>query len=229
MFLFSATAAAVIGCLSTQVGVHGYTLIPEAVPLAKHKKDKKISSWIVEIEPQFKADWNSVGNDDDLIARDTNLYAADGGNSDPNTDSKTPPSDDDKIVLHDDDCEKPFGTADYMTQNSVLKPIDSSLCSTSGCMYRFYWIALQGSDNGYVWQIYKHCTGPPAGQASTATTGSGSAASNTTQTSTDAPATETSAENQAPEATKATVMGTGASAAAAPAVNENCKAPRKRV
>ncbi|KAF1774263.1 hypothetical protein GQ600_12188 [Phytophthora cactorum] len=52
MFLFSATAAAVIGR-----------------PLAKHKKDKKISSWIVEIEPQFKADWNSVGNDDDLIAR----------------------------------------------------------------------------------------------------------------------------------------------------------------
>ncbi|KAG2795702.1 hypothetical protein PC129_g22477 [Phytophthora cactorum] len=209
MFLFSATAAAVIGCLSTQVGVHGYTLIPEAVLLAKHKKDKKISSWIVEIEPQFKADWNSVGNDDDLIARyvekakeggyendirklldsDMNLYAADGGNSDPNTDSKTPPSDDDKIVLHDDDCEKPFGTADYMTQNSVLKPIDSSLCSTSGCLYRCYWIALQGSDNGYVWQIYKHCTGPPAGQASTATTGSGSAASNTTQTSTDAPAT----------------------------------------
>ncbi|KAG1687354.1 hypothetical protein DVH05_005226 [Phytophthora capsici] len=85
------------------------TIPPEAVPLAK---DKKISSWIVQIEPQFKADWNSIGNDDlialyvekakengydkdirKLLDSDTNLYGADCGYSDPNATPKTPPSD----------------------------------------------------------------------------------------------------------------------------------------
>ncbi|KAF4140465.1 hypothetical protein GN958_ATG10325 [Phytophthora infestans] len=104
------TAMAAVSSILTQVDAHGYTLIPEAVPLAKHKKDKKISSWIVQIEPQLKADWNSVGNDDELIAlyvekakeggyendirkllvSDVNLYGAD---CDPKADPRTPPSD----------------------------------------------------------------------------------------------------------------------------------------
>ncbi|KAK1933578.1 hypothetical protein P3T76_011792 [Phytophthora citrophthora] len=226
-----------VSCISTPVNGHGYMTIPEAVPLSKHKKDKKISSWIVQIEPQFKADWNSIGNDDDLIAlyvekakesgydkdirklldSNTKLYGADCGYSDPNATPKTPPSDGtatfsrgiahhgpceiwvgDKMALHDDDCAKTFGAEDYMSIKSVFKPIDYSSCPSSGCMFRFYWLAFQGSDNGYVWQIYKHCvplTGPPAGQTSTATTSSGSAASNTTQSEatvamTEAPNTE---------------------------------------
>ncbi|ETP08677.1 hypothetical protein F441_15398 [Phytophthora nicotianae CJ01A1] len=246
MSLFAATATAVVCLFSTHVDAHGYTLIPEAVPLVEHKKDKKISSWIVQIEPQFI---------------DSKLYGADCEYSDPKADPKTSPSDgtatfsrgiahhgpceiwlDDKMVLHDDDCEKTFGTADYMTHKSVLKPIDYSSCSTSGCMYRFYWIAFQGSDNGYVRQIYRHCvplTGPPAGQASTAITSAGSAAPNMTQTSTDNAASEAAAnkahsnENDAPKGTEATVMGTDGPAtatltsAATPAANEKRKAPHK--
>ncbi|KAF4140466.1 hypothetical protein GN958_ATG10326 [Phytophthora infestans] len=148
---------------------------------------------------------------------------------------------DDKMVLHDDDCEKIFGTADHMTQKSILKPIDYSSCSASGCVYRFYWIAFQGSNNGYVRQIYRHCvplTGPPAGQSSTAKTISGPGASNTTQASSDTPASKASTlstEAATPVVTDAAAAGTPDPAAANqtpvthPATKERCKAPRKRV
>ncbi|KAG6612264.1 uncharacterized protein IUM83_10705 [Phytophthora cinnamomi] len=65
-----------------------------------------MSSWIVQIEPQFDADWNSVSDDTELIAlyaekakaagyennikklldSDAKLYGADCGYSDPNAD-----------------------------------------------------------------------------------------------------------------------------------------------
>ncbi|KAL4106710.1 hypothetical protein PRIC1_004757 [Phytophthora ramorum] len=151
-----------------------------------------------------------------LLDSDTSLYGADCGFSDPNAKAKDPPSDgtatferglahhgpceiwlDDTMVLHNDDCAKAFSVEDYMSIKSVFKPIDYSSCSSSGCMFRFYWLAFQGSTSGkYVWQIYKDCiplTGPGAGQTSTATA---SSMSNTTQTS-DTPPTNT-ASTEAP-------------------------------
>ncbi|KAL4106709.1 hypothetical protein PRIC1_004756 [Phytophthora ramorum] len=287
--LLVATAVAAVGCLTSQVQAHGYMYLPLAVPLAKYKKGKQISSWIVQIDPQLEADWNSISDDTALIAlyadkakesgyendvrklldSDANLYGADCGYSDPDADPKDPPTDgtatfsrgiahhgpceiwlDDTMVLHDDDCAKTFGTADYATMKSVLKPIDYSSCSASGCMLRFYWLAFQGSNDGYVWQIYKHCvplTGPAEGQTSTATTSSASTSSNTTQTTTtedpasepsttiapstttDAPVTETT---QAPTADEVTVVESSAttteSPGTTPSTTEKCNA-RKRV
>ncbi|OWY99259.1 hypothetical protein PHMEG_00029768 [Phytophthora megakarya] len=270
---------AVVSCLITQVESHGYMLIPEAVPLSNAKKGKKISSWIVQIEPQLKADWNSVQDDTKLIAlyaetakaagyennirklldSDPNLYGVDCGYTDPKATPKTPPSDgtatfsrgvahhgpceiwlDDKMVLHDDDCCKTFGaTVNYEKMKSVFKPIDYSSCSASGCMLRFYWLAFQGSNNGYVWQIYKDCvplTGPPAGQTSTAITNSG----NSTQSSVDGPAPEASSPSTT--GSTANAPGTNAHSTQAPAGTASpnteaqtptpegkCKAPKKRV
>lgn len=64
---------------------------------------------------------------------------------------------DDKMILHDDDCEETFGTSDYEKIKTVFKPIDYSSCSANGCMLHFYWLAFQGRTTGnskYVWQIY---------------------------------------------------------------------------
>ncbi|KAL3673156.1 hypothetical protein V7S43_002451 [Phytophthora oleae] len=221
-------AVTVVACLSTSVNGHGYMTIPEAVPLANPDR------------AAVQADWNSISNDDDLIAlyvekakedgydkdirkllnSDTKLYGADCGYSDPNATPKMPPSDGtatfsrgiahhgpceiwvgDKMALHDDDCAKTFSVPDYMSIKSVFKPVDYSSCSSSGCMFRFYWLAFQGSTSGkYVWQIYKDCiplTGPGAGKTSTA--GTNSVASNTTQSSdTEAPSSN-SLSTQAPE------------------------------
>ncbi|KAL4159123.1 hypothetical protein PRNP1_004894 [Phytophthora ramorum] len=230
--LLVATAVAAVGCLTSQVQAHGYMYLPLAVPLAKYKKGKQISSWIVQIDPQLEADWNSISDDTALIAlyadkakesgyendvrklldSDANLYGADCGYSDPDADPKDPPTD---------------GTATFSRG-----------------------IAHHGSNDGYVWQIYKHCvplTGPAEGQTSTATTSSASTSSNTTQTTTtedpasepstttapstttDAPVTETT---QAPTADEVTVVESSAtsteSPGTTPSTTEKCNA-RKRV
>eukprot|EP00644_Phytophthora_capsici_P015285 jgi/Phyca11/69583/gw1.24.430.1 len=202
--LFAATAVAVAGCL-TAVQAHGYMYIP-----LTEFKGTPTGAWIVQITPQLQANWESVANDEELIAlyvekakeagyannirklldSDTNLYGANCGFSNPDAKAKDPPSDgtatferglahhgpceiwlDDAMVLHNDDCAKAFSVPDYMSIKSVFKPIDYSSCSSSGCMFRFYWLAFQGSTSGkYVWQIYKDCiplTGPGAGKSST--------------------------------------------------------------
>ncbi|KAL3673157.1 hypothetical protein V7S43_002452 [Phytophthora oleae] len=128
------------------------------------------------------------------------------------------------MVLHDDDCEKTFGTENYQTEKSVIKPINYSSCASSGCMLRFYWLALQGVDGKYVWQIYKDCvplSGPAEGQTSTATTSSAPASNSTQMTET--LTVESESETDAPEA-EATVTDTEAPAA----TKAKCNA-RKRV
>ncbi|KAG7380967.1 hypothetical protein PHYPSEUDO_006564 [Phytophthora pseudosyringae] len=272
--LLSITALAVVGCLTSQVEAHGYMYLPLA-----EFEGTTTSAWVVQIEPQFDADWASISDDTKLIElyvekakeagyannirklldSDTSLYGADCGFTNPKADPKDPPTDgtatfsrgighhgpceiwlDDTMVLHDDDCEKAFGTSDYETIKSVFTPVDYSSCSTSGCMLRFYWLAFQGVDGKYVWQIYKDCvplSGPAEGQTSTATTSSASASSNGTQTTTDAPATETptttasateTAATDAPEGTEATVTATAAPAPITPSTTGKCNA-RKRL
>ncbi|KAG7395831.1 hypothetical protein PHYBOEH_003124 [Phytophthora boehmeriae] len=272
--LLAFSAIAFTGYFSSYVQAHGYMYLPLA-----EFKGQATSAWIVEIEPQFKADWESVNGDTELIAlyaekakeagyennirklldSDTNLYGANCGFTDPDADPKDPPTDgtatfsrgiahhgpceiwlDDTMALHDDDCALTFGTSDYETIKSVMKPIDYSSCSSSGCMLRFYWLAFQGSESGkYVWQIYKDCvplSGPAEGQTSTATQGSSNSTTTTESTpaATDAPATtaptgqeadnETPAPN-APEPTEAPLQ----QSPAAPSTTEKCNAPRKRV
>ncbi|KAG2924076.1 hypothetical protein PC115_g8743 [Phytophthora cactorum] len=150
--LFAATEVAAIRCL-TQVQAHGYMLIP-----LTEFKGAATGAWIVQIAPQFQANWESVVNDDELIAlyvekvkeagyannirkrldSDTNLYG-------------DPPSDgtatierglahhgpceiwlDDTLALHNDDCAKAFSVKDYMSIKSVFKPVDYSSCLPSG-------------------------------------------------------------------------------------------------
>ncbi|KAF4315221.1 hypothetical protein BBO99_00004402 [Phytophthora kernoviae] len=267
--LLSVTVFAVTGYLPSHVQSHGYVYAPPA-----EFKGTTTSEWVVQIEPQLKADWESVNGDIELIAlyvekakeagyennirklldSDTNLYGANCGFTDPDADPKDPPTDgtatfsrgighhgpceiwlDDTMVLHNDDCEEAFGTSDYETIKSVMKPVDYSSCSSSGCMLRFYWLAFQGSKTGkYVWQIYR----PAEGQTSTATQGSSNSTETTesTPTATDAPATtattseasdtETPATD-APEATEVPLTGTQQSPAT-PSATEKCNA-RKRM
>ncbi|KAG6612434.1 uncharacterized protein IUM83_10699 [Phytophthora cinnamomi] len=183
-----------------------------------------------------------------MLDSDTSLYGEDCGYSDPNAKPKNPPTDgtatferglahpgpceiwlDDKMVLHNDDCAQAFSTKNYMSIKSKFKPVDYSSCSSSGCMFRFYWLAFQlgpNSKSKYSWQIYKNCiplTGPAAGQTSTF-------ASNTTQSADESSAgsstTETPAANppasgdqtpQAPTSTDAPEKQASKSAADTPA------------
>ncbi|RLN37646.1 hypothetical protein BBJ28_00019688 [Nothophytophthora sp. Chile5] len=102
-----AAAIALVGC-ATQVLSHGYMYIPLAEFVGT-----TTSAWIVQIEPQFDADWNSIDNDTELIAlyvekaaeygytdniralldNDTTLYGADCGFTNPDADAKDPPTD----------------------------------------------------------------------------------------------------------------------------------------
>ncbi|KAJ8524074.1 hypothetical protein ON010_g17044 [Phytophthora cinnamomi] len=106
--LISATAIAVAGCLTTQVQGHGYMLIP----LTEFKGGKTRGDWVVQIPPQFDANWDSVKygpglsaiyakaakeagytNIRKLLDSDTSLYGEDCGYSDPNAKPKNPPTD----------------------------------------------------------------------------------------------------------------------------------------
>ncbi|KAG7395827.1 hypothetical protein PHYBOEH_003120 [Phytophthora boehmeriae] len=236
-------AAVAVGYFASEVQAHGYMYIP-----LTEFDGAANGAWIVQIEPQFKADWESVNGDTELIALyvekakeagyannirklldgDTSLYGADCGFSNPNASPKDPPTDgtatfergiahhgpceiwlDDTMVLHDDDCALTYGTSDYATIKSVIKPVDYSSCSTSGCMFRFYWLAFQGSESGkYVWQIYKDCiplSGPAGGQSSSTTQVSNSTASTTAPATTtqSSGAGDTAASSNAPASTDA--------------------------
>ncbi|TDH67632.1 hypothetical protein CCR75_006008 [Bremia lactucae] len=201
-----ATAAITIG----QVQAHGFMKIP----LAKFKKDSgSPSEWIVEIQPQWKGDWDAAKGDEGLVEiyktlkvsngvsdirtmidGDANLFGADCGKTDPNAAPETPPTMDnatfsrgivhagpceiwldDKLVLTNDDCQSAYGDGTQETI-SVFKPIDYSSCSSSGCMFRFYWLAFQRRDSKTIWQVYKNCvplSGPVnGGDASTSKTSS---------------------------------------------------------
>ncbi|KAE8971696.1 hypothetical protein PR003_g27761 [Phytophthora rubi] len=96
---------------------------------------------------------------------------------------------DDKMVLQNDDCQSAYGDGTQAT-TAVFKPVDYSSCASSGCMLRFYWLALQRLDGKTVWQAYKNCiplTGPAGGGASqnTPSTGDGSSTSQTSPSTDD--------------------------------------------
>ncbi|KAI9994786.1 hypothetical protein PInf_011617 [Phytophthora infestans] len=104
--LFAAIVAAVT-CF-TQVQAHGYMLLP-----LTEFKGTPTGAWIVQIAPQFQANWESVRNDEEVIAlyvekakeagyannirklldSDTNLYGAHCGFSNPDAKPKDPPKD----------------------------------------------------------------------------------------------------------------------------------------
>ncbi|OWY92532.1 hypothetical protein PHMEG_00038425, partial [Phytophthora megakarya] len=86
---------------------HGYVEIPEA-----EFKKKKTSEWIVQVDPQWKGDWNNAKGDEGLVAlykelkksnnakdirtlldSDTKLYGADCGYTNPDAKPKDPPKD----------------------------------------------------------------------------------------------------------------------------------------
>ncbi|KAG3081734.1 hypothetical protein PI124_g8065 [Phytophthora idaei] len=100
---------------------------------------------------------------------------------------------DDKMVLQNDDCQSAYGDGTKATI-AVFKPVDYSSCASGGCLFRFYWLALQRLDGKAVWQAYKNCiplTGPAGGGASqqTPSTGGGS---DTSQKSPDEDVSQTS-------------------------------------
>ncbi|KAL3673158.1 hypothetical protein V7S43_002453 [Phytophthora oleae] len=106
--VLSVTTLAVLGCLSAQVEAHGYMFLPLA-----EFEGFATSAWVVQIELQFDADWQSVKDDTELIAlyvekakaagyennirklldSDTKLYGADCGFTNPKADPKDPPTD----------------------------------------------------------------------------------------------------------------------------------------
>ncbi|KAF1321153.1 hypothetical protein FI667_g12059, partial [Globisporangium splendens] len=56
---------------------------------------------------------------------------------------------DDKMVLHNDNCEKAYA-GKGITESKM--PVDFSSCKGS-CMLRFYWLGFQNEQ----WQVYKNC------------------------------------------------------------------------
>ncbi|KAF1774260.1 hypothetical protein GQ600_12185 [Phytophthora cactorum] len=116
---------------------------------------------------------------------------------------------DDKMVLQNDDCQSAYGDGTQETI-SVFKPVDYSSCASGGCMFRFYWLALQRLDGKTYWQVYKNCiplSGPAGGGASqiTPSTGDGSGTSQTSPSSGEADGSATTAPTSgASESTNAT-------------------------
>ncbi|KUF94118.1 hypothetical protein AM588_10004451 [Phytophthora nicotianae] len=89
------------------------------------------------------------------------------------------------MVLQNDDCQSAYGDGTQETI-SVFKPVDYSSCASGGCMFRFYWLALQRLDGKTYWQVYKNCIplSGPAGGGTSQTTPSTGDGSDTSQTST---------------------------------------------
>lgn len=122
-----------------------------------------------------------------MIDGDAKLYGEDCGKTDPKVKPKDPPSTgdatfsrgivhagpceiwlDDKMVLQNDDCQSAYGDGTKETI-SVFKPVDYSSCAAGGCMFRYYWLALQRRDKKTLWQVYKNCvplSGPGNGGSS---------------------------------------------------------------
>ncbi|RLN93994.1 hypothetical protein BBJ28_00016901 [Nothophytophthora sp. Chile5] len=199
-------------------------------------------SGLVALYKELKAS-NNVDSIRTMLDSDTSLYGANCGFTNPDVTAKSAPTDgtatfsrgmvhagpceiwlDDTLVLSNDDCQSAYGDG-TQEKASVFTPVDYSSCSSSGCMFRFYWLALQVLDGTTVWQVYKDCiplSGPAGGATSTATTSSTTTdASSTTEapstdesSTTEAPATdasETSDESstEAPEATTETPETSG--------------------
>jgi hypothetical protein len=60
---------------------------------------------------------------------------------------------DDTLVMYNDDCQSAYSPEEDQDVKTVF-PMDYSSCSSSGCMLRFYWLALQSLDGEVVWQVY---------------------------------------------------------------------------
>jgi hypothetical protein len=252
---------------------HGYV----ENPLSEFK-DKKTSEWIVQIDPQWKGDWDNADGDEGLVAlykelkasnnaadirtlldSDTNLYGADCGYTNPDVTPKDAPTDgtatfsrgivhagpceiwlDDKMVLQNDDCQSAYGDGTQETI-SVFKPVDYSSCASGGCMFRFYWLALQRLDGKTWWQVYKNCiplSGPVGGGASQTTEGSstsqtppssgepdGSSTSQTTPSATTAP---TSGSSESTQSTPAPETPSVETPETTPAPSSKCNGRRLR-
>ncbi|KAG1684030.1 hypothetical protein DVH05_005223 [Phytophthora capsici] len=222
--MVSATSLLAAAVVATSIGhVHGHGYMEK--PLAEFKEGTESpSAWVVEIQPQWKGDWDKAKGDEGLVAMykqlkksnnvkdirtmidaDPKLYGEDCGNTDPKAKPKDPPSTgdatfsrgivhagpceiwlDDEMVLQNDDCQSAYGDGTKATI-SVFKPVDYSSCAAGGCMFRYYWLALQRRDSKTLWQVYKNCiplTGPAGGGggASNSTT-SGSSTSQTSPSS----------------------------------------------
>ncbi|KAG7380969.1 hypothetical protein PHYPSEUDO_006566 [Phytophthora pseudosyringae] len=166
--------------------------IVELAPQWKGNWDEaKGDEGLVALYKQLKKS-NNVKDIRTMIDGDSKLYGADCGNTDPKATPKAPPSTgdatfsrgivhagpceiwlDDKMVLQNDDCQSAYGDGTKATI-SVFKPVDYSSCASGGCMFRYYWLALQRRDSKTLWQVYKNCV-PLSGPA-----GSGGGASNST-------------------------------------------------
>ncbi|KAL3673162.1 hypothetical protein V7S43_002457 [Phytophthora oleae] len=176
--------------------------VAELSPQWKGDWDKaKGDEGLVAMYKQLKKS-NNVKDIRTMIDGDAKLYGEDCGNTDPKAKAKDPPTTgdatfsrgivhagpceiwlDDKMVLQNDDCQSAYGDGTKATI-SVFKPVDYSSCAAGGCMFRYYWLALQRRDSKTLWQVYKNCvplTGPAGagGGASNST----SAGSSTAQTS----------------------------------------------
>ncbi|KAL4106707.1 hypothetical protein PRIC1_004754 [Phytophthora ramorum] len=266
-------AATAFAMAAENVQAHGYV----ENPLSEFK-DKKTSEWVVQIDPQWKGDWDNASGDDGLVAlykelkasnnakdirtlldSDTTLYGANCGYTNPDASPKDPPSTgdatfsrgivhagpceiwlDDKMVLQNDDCQSAYGDGTQETI-SVFKPVDYSSCASGGCMFRFYWLALQRLDGKTWWQVYKNCiplSGPAGGGASqtTPSTGDGSSTSqtppssdgsSTSQTTPSTTTAPTSGSSASPESTPAPETPTVDTPAVTPAPSSKCNG-RKR-
>ncbi|RLN47764.1 hypothetical protein BBJ29_002040 [Phytophthora kernoviae] len=137
-------------------------------------QDAKGDEGLVSLYKELKAA-NNVKDIRTMLDSDTKLYGQDCGFTDPKATPKDPPTDgaatfsrgivhagpceiwlDDKMVLQNDDCQSAYGDGTKETI-SVFKPVDYSSCAAGGCMFRFYWLALQSLDGKKFWQVYKNC------------------------------------------------------------------------
>ncbi|KAL4159120.1 hypothetical protein PRNP1_004891 [Phytophthora ramorum] len=151
-------AAAVVAMSADYVQAHGYM----EKPLAEFKEGTESpSAWVVELEPQWKGNWDEAKGDEGLVAlykelkasnnikdirtmidSDTKLYGADCGFTDPKATPKDPPSTGDATfsrgMVHAGPCER--------------------------------------RDSKTWWQVYKNCvplSGPAGGGASQTSPSSG--------------------------------------------------------
>ncbi|RLN49606.1 hypothetical protein BBJ28_00022201 [Nothophytophthora sp. Chile5] len=199
-------------------------------------------SGLVALYKELKAS-NNVDNIRTLLDSDTSLYGADCGFTDPDVTAKDPPTDgtatfsrgmvhagpceiwlDDTMALSNDDCQSAYGDGTQATA-SIFQPMDYSSCSSSGCMLRFYWLALQVLDGETVWQVYKDCvplSGPASGTTSTATT---SSTTTDESSSTEAPSTDDESSTTEASSTESTTTEAPASESSATSDEDSTEAP----
>ncbi|EEY68484.1 uncharacterized protein PITG_04947 [Phytophthora infestans T30-4] len=180
--------------------------VAELQPQWKGDWDKaKGDEGLVALYKQLKKS-NNIKDIRTMIDGDAKLYGEDCGNTDPKATPKDPPTTgdatfsrgivhagpceiwlDDEMVLQNDDCQSAYGDGTKKTI-SVFKPMDYSSCKSGGCMFRFYWLALQRRDQKTLWQVYKNCiplSGPAGGGGGGNSTTSGSSTAQTSPSSGD--------------------------------------------